>query len=114
MSFHFDPETREMYGNDFARLFNQENIHWNHNVDNNLTFLKIQEQYFKDKLAARGFLFLNEVYEALGFPWVPDGQRIGWFYADGRMVNLRLTTNNDGSVMIEPNLTRSSVMYFKI
>ena len=31
-------------------------------------------------LKSRGYLFLNEVYEALGFPITKAGQVVGWLY----------------------------------
>lgn len=44
----------------------------------NLTTLKSREAYFNGLLHRRGFVFLNEVYDALGFPMIPEGQDIGW------------------------------------
>lgn len=49
----------------------------------NLTTLKARESYFNGLLHRRGFVFLNEVYDALGFPMIPEGQDIGWMDNSG-------------------------------
>lgn len=46
----------------------------------NLVFLKAQQAYANEKLKRQGYLFLNEVYEMLGFNTKPCGQVIGWIY----------------------------------
>ena len=43
-------------------------------------FLRRQQEYFNDKLKAQGYLFLNEVYESLGFQKTKAGQMVGWTY----------------------------------
>ena len=43
-------------------------------------YLKNQQAYANDLLKSRGYLFLNEVYEILGFPRTAAGQQIGWIY----------------------------------
>lgn len=40
--------------------------------------LVAQEQNANDLLMSRGYLFLNEVYEMLGFEKTKAGQRVGW------------------------------------
>lgn len=64
----------------YARCFDESNPNWQKDADFNLTFLKGVEQWATNKLRAKGFLSLNEVYEALGFNETPFGQVIGWYY----------------------------------
>ena len=43
-------------------------------------FLRDQQRYMNDLLKTRGHVYLNEVYDALGFPRTKEGQIIGWLY----------------------------------
>lgn len=68
----------------YARVFEHyisdgiENKNWYSDPFFNMQFLKAQEAYFNGKLNNRGYVFLNEVYDALGFPMTPEGQLVGW------------------------------------
>jgi hypothetical protein len=65
---------------DYAKCFDNGCIGWTKSAEDNLTFLKIQQSQFNDILKRRGHVFLNEVYEALGFPRTKAGQVVGWVY----------------------------------
>lgn len=71
----------------YAVLFDEVNTdEWNRSPDYNLNTLKCQENAFNNLLIRRhgdgrykrGFVFLNEVYKALGFPETPTGAICGW------------------------------------
>lgn len=64
----------------YARTFDNDNPNWKDNPFNNLTFLEAQERILNDRLIARGYLFLNEVYDALGFDRSQAGNMVGWVY----------------------------------
>lgn len=64
----------------YARFFDEYSDYWQRNAEYNLMFLRAQERYANDKLKARGHLFLNEVYDALGIPRTQAGQIVGWIY----------------------------------
>ena len=49
-------------------------------MEYNLSFLRSQQQYANDLLQSNGYLFLNEVYEMLGFKPTKAGQVVGWVY----------------------------------
>ena len=67
--------------NDFARFFDDEHSDaWERNDDYNLMFLRSEQSFANDKLISRGYLFLNEVYERLGFKPTKAGQIVGWIY----------------------------------
>ena len=53
------------------------------NPDANMNFIKQQQNFFNHKLQLKGYVFLNEVYEALGFDTVPEGQILGWYVKPG-------------------------------
>jgi hypothetical protein len=62
----------------YAVCFDQLNPNWQPRADYNQTFLTLIQTHCNQKLHARGHLFLNEVYEALGLEHTPDGQIVGW------------------------------------
>lgn len=65
---------------DFARFFDELSPYYQKSSELNLFFLKQQEQYANDRLKRRGYLTLNEVYEALGIPLTEAGMVHGWLY----------------------------------
>ena len=65
---------------DFSRIYYEGNIGWTKDPQANLIFLKQQQNWANEKLKAQGFLFLNDVYEMLGFDKTPYGQVVGWVY----------------------------------
>lgn len=72
-----DDETRI---SPYARIFEATNNNWSDNPSANLFWLQSQEKFANQKLRADGFLFLNDVYQSLGFPRTSDGQVVGWVY----------------------------------
>ncbi len=64
----------------YARFFEDGCRGWSKSPEYNLMFLKSEERYATDKLRSQGYLFLNEVYEALGIPATQAGQAVGWIF----------------------------------
>ena len=71
----------------YARFFDEANINWDKSPEQNMYFLKMVQNQMNDKLKARGHVFLNEVYDALGFDRSEAGQLVGWVW------------NNDNTAM---------------
>jgi hypothetical protein len=67
----------------YARFFDPLSTRWSPEPEYNVTFLKCQQNYFNDILTARGHVFLNEVYDALGIPRSQAGQVVGWKLGNG-------------------------------
>lgn len=65
---------------EFSKIFDKLNPNWENTPEYNMLFLKAQQNYANDLLRAKGFLFLNDVYEMLGFPRTIAGQSVGWLY----------------------------------
>ena len=66
---------------DYARFFDE----WcrgyeKNNPEYNMMFLKQVLNHANEKLQSQGHLFLNEVFEMLGFDRTPVGQVVGWIY----------------------------------
>ena len=64
----------------YAKIFDEGNPNWEKDSDYNLMYIRNVESKFNDKLKACGYVFLNDVYEALGFPKTKTGQIVGWVY----------------------------------
>lgn len=63
----------------YVQFFDDNNPNWsNGDREYNLMFLKCQERYFNDMLKTKGFVFLNDVLEQLGFKKSKSGQIVGW------------------------------------
>ena len=62
----------------YAVLFDRDNLNWDPRPDYQQTFLMLQQTYANQRLHAKGHLFLNDVYDALGMPRTPAGQIVGW------------------------------------
>lgn len=65
---------------EYARIYDDGCNGWTKDPELNLAFLKKQQNYANDRLKARGYLFLNEVYDILGIPRTKAGQVVGWIY----------------------------------
>lgn len=76
--------TADMNGlSQYARIFDESCPEWQKAAEWNFTFLNAQQNYWNDRLQAHGHVFLNEVYDALGFPRTQAGQVVGWVKGNG-------------------------------
>lgn len=73
-------ETPNIGASPYAKFFDEACYDWTKDPNFNLMFLRKQQDYANDLLRTRGYVFLNEVYDMLGIPRIPDGQLMGWIY----------------------------------
>lgn len=66
--------------NAYMKCFDETCPAWEKNAEDNLYFLMCQQAQATDLLRAKGHLFLNEVYDMLGFQRTKAGQHVGWIY----------------------------------
>lgn len=78
-----DESTKVRTPSDVAVFFDSTNPNWDRNAMLRLMFLKGQQNILSDLLRVRGHLFLNEVYDALGFPHTQAGAVLGWIKGMG-------------------------------
>lgn len=64
----------------FARCFDETCPMWERDWEHNRFFIDQQQKAANNILQRRGYLFLNEVYEMLGFDKTPQGHVVGWYY----------------------------------
>lgn len=67
----------------YARFYDENCTQWSKEPEYNLVYLKGQQNYYNDMLKARGHVFLNEVYDALGIERTKAGQVVGWVIGEG-------------------------------
>lgn len=67
----------------YARIIDETSSVWDRSDD--ITELNIHAQlnYMNDILRTRGYLFLSDVYDALGIPRTPASQVVGWLWKKG-------------------------------
>lgn len=68
---------------DTCRVFGPENKQWDPNPNFSMSWLRGRQNMMNDLLHSRGHVFLNEVYDALGFEHTPIGAVVGWIDGEG-------------------------------
>jgi len=72
----WDPSKYSQY----ARIFDESHPAYMKDAEQNKYYLMALQSQANDRLKARGHLFLNEVYEMLGFELTKAGTVVGWIY----------------------------------
>lgn len=109
----------------YSRFFDEFNPVWINDPQLNLNFLTMQQNIWTDKLLRDKVVFLNDVYHALGFEKIPEGQYLGWAVAngddhidfgiwDGKIEKVRDFVNGyEPSILLTfPNLSGRSVIEY--
>lgn len=65
---------------DYARFFDESCKLWTKSAEDNLRTLKMVQAWANRKLQSQGYLYLNDVYEALGILKTKAGHVVGWIY----------------------------------
>ena len=65
---------------EYARFFDEWCTGWQKDAELNLYFLRQQQNYANELLRAKGYVFLNQVYDMLGIKRTKAGQIVGWVY----------------------------------
>lgn len=67
----------------YGRVFDESNAKWQRESMYNQFFLQCQQNYANDRLRANGHIFLNEIYDCLGFERTKAGAIVGWVKGNG-------------------------------
>lgn len=62
----------------FSRIFDEHNDNWVRDSYSNKQFLICKQNFMNDLLHSRGHVFLNDVYDELGYPRTKEGAVVGW------------------------------------
>lgn len=74
------------YNSIYARFFDESCKGWTKSPEDNLRFLKMVQAWANKKLQADGYLYLNDVYDALGIPKTKAGHVVGWIFDEAHPV----------------------------
>ena len=66
----------------YSKWFDETCTPFSISPEANIMFLHYQQNWANDRLRAKGFIFLNEVYEQLGIPETEAGTIVGWMMDD--------------------------------
>ena len=68
----------------YAKLFASDNFNYQSQIEANGWFLRLVQNHCNDRLKAKGYILLNDVYRELGLDDTEAGCVVGWIYdADG-------------------------------
>jgi hypothetical protein len=90
-------------------VFDENSPFWNASKEYNRVFLQCQENYFNHLLEARGHVFLNEIFDALGLKRTSYGQVAGWLSEKGKIDFW--TPKNDPDAKVTVRLQPQGVIY---
>lgn len=91
VTYHLVPSSGEwMAASPYSRLWDENAMEWCANRDIQFLTLRSLENHFNQELNARGVVFLNDVYKALGLPMSKDAALVGWIknYEKPKMAQL--------------------------
>lgn len=109
---------------DFARFFDESSREWEPSSEYNLSFLKGMQNTFNDRLETIGYVFLNEVYEALDIPRTKAGYSVGWRKKPGddtlgkinfgiyeyRRANQRFVNGYENVILLDFNVDKEPII----
>lgn len=81
-----------------TKLFTPKNFHWSNDRDANLRFLDVVKTHMEDVLIMEGYLLLNRVYTALGFPNTSSGAVTGWTTLENEFNKPKITYGQVGKI----------------
>lgn len=106
----------------YARFFDEASTEWDKNADKNRFFITAQQNYLNHLLQARGHVFLNEAYDALGLERSSAGSVVGWILSEEgdnfidfgiyEAFNARFVNGQERSILLDFNV--DGVIYDKI
>ena len=101
---------------EYARWFDESCAQWKKDPQYNFLFVKTQQRYANDLLIARGHLFLNEVYDMLGFDRTPAGAVVGWVINDegDNFVDFGVFEDRQGAHNFVNGFERSILLDFNV
>lgn len=99
----------------YARIFDESNRLYEKYPEMNKIFIQCQQNHANDILQARGHIFLNEVYDMLGFEHSSAGSVVGWVISKDNGDNfVDFGLYEDSSVRFINGSERSVILDFNV
>ena len=98
----------------YARIFDESSWQYNKNAELNKLFIRAQQSYLNDLLHARGHVFLNEAYTALGLEHSSAGAVVGWVLDEGGDNYIDFGLFKPGSERFVNGLERNIILDFNV
>lgn len=98
----------------YARVFDESSRCWEKSSELNRMFLTAQQNYFNQRLYAYGYVFLNDVYEGLGFERTSAGQIVGWVLNGDKDGFVDFGIFEERNLRFVNNLERSAWLDFNV
>ena len=70
----------------YVRELSEGCLGWTDDAGSNLAYLVLQRNMLNKKLKKEGRLYLNDVYDLLGFPRTVQGERLGWISGENSVL----------------------------
>lgn len=99
---------------EYGKVFDKDNVCWLGSIELNRYYLTARESQLNEMLKARGHLFLNEVYDLLGFPRTKMGCIVGWLYRPGVHVSFNIPKLEEIKDSISLSFNVEGIIYDKI
>lgn len=108
----------------YAVCFDESNPNWQPTDHYNQFYIQANQGYANDLLQSRGHVFLNDVYDMMGFPRTSAGAVVGWVKGNGdnyidfgvfegdRESGMRFVRGEEHSIWLDFNV--DGVIYDKI
>lgn len=75
-----ETEVADKDASGYLKYFTRKNPNWDENEDFILSFLNARQSMLNDTLKSKGWISLNDVYDALDFEKTKAGMVVGWVY----------------------------------
>jgi len=98
----------------YARIFDEGSIQYTKNAELNKLFILAQQNYLTDLLHARGHVFLNEAYDALGLERSSAGAVVGWVLDERGDNYIDFGLYNPKSARFVNGLERNIILDFNV
>lgn len=73
---------------------------WTKIPELNATYLRLQRDYLNEKLIAKRYMYLNEIYETLGIEWNPEDKNI-CYLAEFGPIGIEFESIGGGNYLIK-------------